>query len=79
MLTGKKVKLTTTLRLNHPAVRVETNNQGSAPTMIPTGTEGTVLINLTSEILVEFYEKGAGQSNQIWIKREFFGQFLDTL
>lgn len=65
--------------MNHPAVRVEISNQGAAPSVIPAGTEGTVLINSTSELLVEFYQTGAGHSDQVWIKREFFGQFLDTL
>lgn len=79
MLTGKKVKLSTVLRMNHPAVRVEISNQGAAPNVIPAGTEGTVLINSTSELLVEFYQPGSAHSDQVWIKREFFGQFLDTL
>ncbi len=78
MLTGKKVKLSTTLRMNHPAVRID-ESQSVAPTMIPAGTEGTVLINATSEILVELYQTGAGHSDKVWIRREFFGQFFDTL
>jgi hypothetical protein len=78
MLAGKKVKLSTTLRMNHPAVRID-DSQGVAPVMIPAGTEGTVLINATTEILVDFYQSGSGYSNKIWIRREFFGQFLDTL
>jgi hypothetical protein len=81
MLTGKKVKLNTTLRMNHPAVRFDSGQGTAGSVMIPAGSQGTIDISSTSEILVSIYQNpsnmaGFGFLDKVWIKREYFGQFF---
>jgi hypothetical protein len=78
MLTGKKVRLIANLRINHPAVRLH-DGQSVAHAMIHAGSEGLVVESQTSDVLVEFNQNGAGHTDKVWIRREFFSQLFDTL